>query len=62
ISPPVGFSLFYLQSVAPPSVRTIDIHKSAIPFMALQVVVLLLVMLFPQTVRWLVELSAQPAL
>jgi tripartite ATP-independent transporter DctM subunit len=59
ISPPVGFSLFYLQSVAPKSVRTIDIHKSAIPFMALQVVVLLLVMTFPQTVRWLVELSAQ---
>lgn len=62
ISPPVGFSLFYLQSVAPSSVRTIDIHKSAIPFMALQVAVLLLVMMFPQTVRWLVELSAQPVL
>lgn len=63
ISPPVGFSLFYLQSVAPSSVRTIDIHKSAIPFMALQFVVLLLVMVFPQTVRWLVELSAkQPVL
>lgn len=61
ISPPVGFSLFYLQSVAPSSVRTIDIHKSAIPFMVLQVAVLLLVMSFPQTVRWLVE-SAQPVL
>jgi len=59
ISPPVGFSLFYLQSVAPKAVRTIDIHKSAMPFMALQVAVLLLVMVFPQTVRWLVELSAQ---
>jgi tripartite ATP-independent transporter DctM subunit len=34
ISPPVGFSLFYLQSVAPKSVRTIDIHKSAIPGVA----------------------------
>lgn len=62
ISPPVGFSLFYLQSVAPKAVSTIDIHKSAIPFMALQVTVLLLVMVFPQTVRWLVELSAQPVL
>jgi TRAP-type mannitol/chloroaromatic compound transport system permease large subunit len=56
----VGFSLFYLQSVAPKSVRTIDIHRSAIPFMALQFAVLLLVILFPQTVRWLIELSAQP--
>lgn len=63
ISPPVGFSLFYLQSVAPKEVRTIDIHKSALPFMALQFVVLLLVMAFPQTVRWLVELSVkQPVL
>jgi tripartite ATP-independent transporter DctM subunit len=63
ISPPVGFSLFYLQSVAPKEVPTADIHKSAIPFMALQVVVLLLVIAFPQTVRWLVELSsASPTL
>lgn len=59
ISPPVGFSLFYLQSVAPKEVRTIDIHKSAIPFMALQVVVLVLVIVFPQTVRWLVDASLQ---
>jgi len=36
ISPPVGFSLFYLQSVAPPEVKTADIHKGAIPFMVLQ--------------------------
>jgi tripartite ATP-independent transporter DctM subunit len=58
ISPPVGFSLFYLQSVVPKDVKTIDIHKGAIPFMVLQVIVLLIVMIFPQTVRWLVELSA----
>lgn len=57
ISPPVGFSLFYLQSVAPPEVRTADIHKGALPFMALQGVALVIVMLFPQTVNWLVELS-----
>ena len=59
ISPPVGFSLFYLQSVAPREVQTSDIHKSAFPFMAIQVAVLVLVMLFPQTVQWLVELSAK---
>jgi tripartite ATP-independent transporter DctM subunit len=58
ISPPVGFSLFYLQSVAPKEVRTIEIHRGAIPFMVLQVVVLILVLLFPQTVSWLVNLSA----
>ncbi|NJM48775.1 MAG: TRAP transporter large permease subunit, partial [Alkalinema sp. RU_4_3] len=63
ISPPVGFSLFYLQSVAPKEVTTIDIHKSALPFVVLQVIMLFLVMAFPQTVRWLVDLAAvQPAI
>lgn len=59
ISPPVGFSLFYLQSVAPKEIKTIEIHKSAIPFMVIQVIVLLIVIAFPQTVRWLVDLSFQ---
>ncbi len=57
ISPPVGFSLFYLQSVAPREVATADIHKSALPFMALQMAVLILVAIFPQTVRWLIDLA-----
>jgi tripartite ATP-independent transporter DctM subunit len=58
ISPPVGFSLFYLQSVAPKEVSTLDIHRSALPFIILQILVLLIVIIFPQTVRWLIELSA----
>ncbi len=57
ISPPVGFSLFYLQSVAPPEVSTADIHRGALPFMALQGAALLIVALFPQTVLWLVRVS-----
>lgn len=59
ISPPVGFSLFYLQTAAPKEVATSDIHKGALPFMALQVVALIIVVIFPQTVTWLVNLSAQ---
>ena len=55
ISPPVGFSLFYLQSVAPPEVKTSDIHRGALPFMALQALALVIVAAFPQTVLWLVE-------
>jgi tripartite ATP-independent transporter DctM subunit len=55
ISPPVGFSLFYLQSVKPEEVETLDIHKGALPFMVLQTIALILVIIFPQTVRWLVE-------
>lgn len=61
ISPPVGFSLFYLQSVAPKEVKTIDIHKSAIPFMALQFAILIIVIAFPQTVSWLVNLAVKAA-
>jgi tripartite ATP-independent transporter DctM subunit len=61
ISPPVGFSLFYLQSVVPPEVSTKDIHKGALPFMALQFLMLLIVIAFPQTVRWLVDLASPVA-
>jgi TRAP-type mannitol/chloroaromatic compound transport system permease large subunit len=47
ISPPVGFSLFYLQSVAPPEVKTADIHKGALPFMGLQIVALFILGVVP---------------
>ncbi len=47
ISPPVGFSLFYLQSVAPAEVKTADIHRGAIPFLVLQGVALVILGLFP---------------
>jgi tripartite ATP-independent transporter DctM subunit len=57
ISPPVGFSLFYLQSVAPPEVKTKEIHLGALPFMALQALGLLLVALFPETVTWMVRVA-----
>lgn len=57
ISPPVGFSLFYLQSVSPPEVKTRDIHLGALPFMVMQGFALLVVLLVPQTVTYLVQLS-----
>lgn len=57
ISPPVGFSLFYLQSVAPKEVETLDIHKGALPFMGLQGLAIIVTLAFPQTVLWLVELA-----
>jgi len=52
ISPPVGFSLFYLQSVAPSEVKTADIHKGALPFMALQGVALVILAAFPGLVEF----------
>ena len=59
ISPPVGFSLFYLQSAAPKEVTTADIHRSAIPFVVIQLIVLVFVILFPETVRWLIDAASR---
>ncbi len=57
ISPPVGFSLFYLQSVAPPEVKTAEIHKGAIPFMGVQIVGLIVLTVLPESVVTLVKAS-----
>lgn len=48
LTPPFGFSLFYLKGVAPPGVATTDIYKGVIPFILLQVLVLTILVLFPQ--------------
>lgn len=55
LTPPVGFSLFYLRSVAPAYVRTLDIYHGAIPFVILQLVGLTLVWIFPSLATWLPE-------
>ena len=48
--PPFGFALFFLRSVAPPSVKTTDIYWGAIPFVCIQVLMIGLVIAFPQMV------------
>jgi tripartite ATP-independent transporter DctM subunit len=48
--PPFGFALFYLRSVAPKQVRTSDIYWGAVPFLVVQVVMIVLVLSFPQLV------------
>jgi len=48
--PPFGFALFYLRSVAPREVKTGDIYWGAIPFVGIQLVMVALVLLFPQMV------------
>jgi len=47
LTPPFGFSLFYLKGVAPPSVQTIDIYRGVVPFIAIQVIVVISLLLFP---------------
>ncbi|MCL1036443.1 TRAP transporter large permease subunit [Shewanella submarina] len=48
LTPPFGFSLFYLKGVAPPQIKTIDIYKGVLPFIALQMFILALLVFFPQ--------------
>ena len=48
LTPPFGFSLFYLKGVAPPEVRTTDIYYGVIPFILLQTIVLGILVVFPQ--------------
>lgn len=47
LTPPFGFSLFYLKGVVPEGVRTIDIYKGVIPFIVIQILVLGIVLAFP---------------
>jgi TRAP-type mannitol/chloroaromatic compound transport system permease large subunit len=53
LSPPFGYSLFYLKSVAPPQISMATIFKSAVPFICLQATCNLLCIVFPQIILWL---------
>ena len=55
LTPPFGFSLFYLRGVAPDSVRTTDIYKGVVPFIGIQALGLLLIILFPELVTGLLD-------
>ncbi len=56
LSPPFGYALFYLKSVAPPEITMGIIFRSALPFLALQAVGLAICIVFPQTILWLPKL------
>jgi tripartite ATP-independent transporter DctM subunit len=54
LTPPFGFSLFYLRGVAPPQVSTGQIYRGVIPFVVIQLIGLVLILRFPQLVTALV--------
>ena len=56
LTPPFGFSLFYLKAVAPPEIRIQEIYRGIIPFVIIQVLTLILLILFPKLVTWLPDL------
>jgi TRAP-type mannitol/chloroaromatic compound transport system permease large subunit len=53
LTPPFGFALFYLRGVAPKSVLTSQIYKGVIPFIFIQLILLVLMAVFPDLVTWL---------
>ncbi|MCE0759050.1 TRAP transporter large permease subunit [Marinobacter sp. G11] len=55
-TPPFGFNLFYLKGVVPPSVTMNDIYKSIIPFVLVEIIGIILIMIFPEIATWLPEL------
>lgn len=53
LTPPFGYNLFYMRSVAPPEITIYDLYKAAFPFILLQILGLALILAFPQIALWL---------
>ena len=58
LTPPFGFSLFYLRSVAPATIATSDIYRGVIPFIIMQLLLMLVLALQPALATWLPEVLA----
>ena len=56
LTPPFGFSLFYLKAVAPTNVRIQDIYFGIIPFVILQLIIIMLLIFVPDLITWLPDL------
>ena len=57
LTPPFGFTLFYMKGTVPPSVTMADIYRGIVPFVLLQLIGLVLVLLFPQLALWLPRMA-----
>ena len=53
LTPPFGFALFYLRGVAPESIKTIEMYRGVIPFIAIQVFLMIMLSIFPAMATWL---------
>lgn len=56
LTPPFGFSLFYLKAVAPPSIRITQIYRGIVPFIGIQVLTIALLVTAPRLTLWLPDL------
>ena len=59
LTPPFGFALFYLRGAAPEEIKTSQIWHGAIPFIGLQLMIILLVALVPELATWLPSIAAK---
>jgi len=57
LTPPFGFALFYLRGVAPAGVTTADIYRGVVPFIAIQLAIVIILIFFPQLALWLPAVS-----
>ncbi|MEQ9303353.1 MAG: TRAP transporter large permease subunit, partial [Marinoscillum sp.] len=55
LTPPFGFALFYLKGVAPPEVKTSHLYQGIIPFVLIQLLFLILLVIFPEMTSWLLK-------
>ena len=55
LTPPFGFALFYLRGVAPPTILTSDIYRGVVPFIIIQIVLLIGLAIWPELATWLPE-------
>jgi TRAP-type mannitol/chloroaromatic compound transport system permease large subunit len=53
LTPPFGFTLFYMKGTVPPSITMAHIYRGIIPFVVLQVIGLVLTMVLPELALWL---------
>jgi tripartite ATP-independent transporter DctM subunit len=53
LTPPFGFAIFYLKSVIPRNIDTLDIYKGVIPFIVIQIITIILIVIFPEITTWL---------
>jgi tripartite ATP-independent transporter DctM subunit len=59
LTPPFGFALFYLRGAAPPEVTTLQIWRGAMPFIGLQILLIIVVAAMPQLATWLPAIAAR---
>jgi tripartite ATP-independent transporter DctM subunit len=59
LTPPFGFNLFYMKAIVPPGITMGDIYRSIVPFVILQGIGLIIVIIFPEIALWLPKLMVR---